>query len=133
MFLGHFALGFAAKRAAPQLSLGTTFAAVQLLDLAWPVFVLTGAESVRADPGNTRMTGIDFQHYPYSHSLLFALLWGAAFAGILLLRRRPRPAALLAGALVVSHWVLDWVAHRPDLPLRPGSPTKVGLGLWNSP
>jgi hypothetical protein len=132
MFLGHFALGFAAKRAAPQLSLGTTLAAAQLLDLAWPVFVLAGAETVAADPGNTRVTGLDFQSYPWSHSLLFAALWGAAFAAVLLLRRRPLSAALLAGALVLSHWVLDLVSHRPDLPLSPWSPARFGLGLWNS-
>ena len=132
MFLGHFALGLAAKRVAPQLSLGTTFAAVQLLDLLWPMFVLAGVEQVAADPGNTRVTGLDFQSYPYSHSLLMSVVWGAVFAALLLVRKRSPSAALLAAGLVVSHWVLDWVSHRPDLPLHPGPSPEVGLGLWNS-
>jgi hypothetical protein len=132
MFLGHFGLALAAKRVEPRLSLGTTFAACQLLDLIWPFLVVVGVERVAADPGNTRVTGMAFEHYPWSHSLLMAIVWGAGFAGLLLARRRPMRAALVAGALVVSHWLLDWITHRPDLPLLPGSPTGVGLGLWNS-
>jgi membrane-bound metal-dependent hydrolase YbcI (DUF457 family) len=132
MFIGHFALGFAAKRIEPRLSLATTFAAVQLLDLVWPVLVLAGVERVAADPGNTQFTGLAFQSYPFSHSLLMAIVWAAAFAGLLLLRRRPLRAAALVAVLVVSHWVLDWLTHRPDLQLVPWSPARYGLGLWNS-
>jgi hypothetical protein len=132
MFLGHFALGLAAKRVDPRLSLGTTFAAVQFLDLLWPVFVLAGVEQVAAEPGNTRVTGLAFLHYPWSHSLVMAVAWAVLFAGLLLVRRRPLRAALLAGGLVVSHFLLDWISHRPDLPIVPGSSTLVGLGLWNS-
>jgi hypothetical protein len=132
MFLGHFGLAFAAKRVEPRLSLGTTFAACQFLDLIWPFLVLAGVERVAADPGATRVTGLAFEHYPWSHSLVMAIVWGAGFAGLLLARRRPMRAALVAAALVVSHWLLDWISHRPDLQLVPGSPAVVGLGLWNS-
>jgi membrane-bound metal-dependent hydrolase YbcI (DUF457 family) len=133
MFLGHFALGFAAKRAAPDLSLGTTFAAAQLLDLLWPMFLLTGLERVRVDPGNTAVTPLDFQSYPWSHSLVMSVGWGVLFAGLLAIRRHLtiRLAALVIG-LVVSHWVLDWITHRADMPLSPWSDVKVGLGMWRS-
>jgi membrane-bound metal-dependent hydrolase YbcI (DUF457 family) len=133
MFLGHFALGFAAKRAAPDLSLGTTFAAAQLLDLVWPVLLLAGVERVRVDPGNTAVTPLDFERYPWSHSLLMALVWGVVFALAVAVRRHvpPRLAGLLI-ALVVSHWALDWVTHRADLPLVPWGGDKVGMGLWRS-
>jgi len=130
MFIGHFALGLAAKRAAPRLSLAPLFAATLLADILWPVFLLAGLEHVRIDPGNTRMTPLDFISYPYSHSLTWLIVWGLAF-GWLLRRRDPR-AVLVIWALVVSHWVLDFVTHRPDMPIYPGG-AKYGLGLWNWP
>ena len=132
MFIGHLALGFAAKRAAPQVSLGTLFVAVQLVDMIWPIFVLLGLEHVRIDPGNTRLTPLDFYDYPWTHSLLAAVVWGTLFAGVWYLRKRQLPTALLLAGLVASHWVLDWITHRPDLPLYPGGGPKVGLGLWKS-
>ena len=130
MFIGHFALGFAAKRAAPRASLAVLFGAAQLADLLWPVLLTFGVEQVRIDPGNTAFTPLDFVSYPYSHSLLTLGVWGALFAWLFRAPERPRRALLLA-ALVVSHWVLDFVTHRPDMPLYPGGP-KVGLGLWES-
>jgi membrane-bound metal-dependent hydrolase YbcI (DUF457 family) len=132
MFIGHLALGFAAKRAAPTISLGTLTLAAQLVDVLWPIFLLLGIEHVRIDPGNTAMTPLDFYDYPWTHSLLAGVVWGALFAGVWYARQRdPRGAMLLAG-LVVSHWVLDWISHAPDLPLYPGGGPKLGLGLWNS-
>lgn len=38
-----------------------------------------------------------------------------------------------AGSLCGSHWVLDLIVHRPDLPLFPDDSDKVGFGLWNYP
>jgi len=131
MFIGHFAVGFAAKRLAPRTSLGTLFAAAQLLDLVWPVLVLLGVEKVRVDPGNTAFTPLDFVSYPWTHSLLMALLWATAFALAYRVRTRSARGAWVVGTLVLSHWVLDFVSHRADLPLAPGT-AKVGLGLWNS-
>jgi membrane-bound metal-dependent hydrolase YbcI (DUF457 family) len=132
MFIGHFALGFAAKRVAPRVSLPVLFGAAQLADLLWPVLVALGVEQVRIDPGNTAFTPLDFVRYPYSHSLVLLAIWGA-LAGLAYRRARGASGrvALLLFALVVSHWVLDYVTHRPDMPLYPGGP-KVGLGLWNS-
>ena len=132
MFIGHFAVGFALKRAAPRTSLGVFVAAAQFLDLLWPIFLLLGWEHVSIAPGNTAMTPLAFDSYPLSHSLLMAIAWGVLFALAYRLRTRRTTAALLLGLAVVSHWVLDWVTHRPDLPLVPWSQLKVGLGLWNS-
>lgn len=132
MFLGHYAAAMAAKEAAPRASLGTFILAAQFLDLIWPPLLLLGLEHVRVDPGNTAFTPLDFASYPISHSLLAVVGWGALIAGIYwMARRRPR-AALVVGALVVSHWFLDAVVHRPDLPLIPGGDAVAGLGLWNS-
>jgi membrane-bound metal-dependent hydrolase YbcI (DUF457 family) len=100
------------------------------VDLLWPALVAVGVEQVRIDPGNTAFTPLDFVSYPYSHSLLTLALWGALFAWAFRASARPR-SALLFAALVVSHWVLDFVTHRPDMPLYPGGP-KVGLDLWAS-
>lgn len=131
MFLGHFAVGFAAKRAAPYTSLGTLFAAAQLPDLVWPALVAMGVEEVRIAPGITAFTPLDFVSYPWSHSLLLVAGWAVLFGGLYWFLTRNSRAAVLLGILVASHWVLDVVAHRPDLPLVPhGAP--VGLGLWNS-
>ena len=132
MFLGHYAVALGAKRAAPSASLGTLIAASAFLDLLWPVLVLTGVERVAITPGTTAFSPMDFQQYPISHSLLMAVLWGLAFGGLYFLVRRGWPAAAVVGLLVVSHWVLDAVVHRPDLPLAPGAAARVGLGLWNS-
>jgi hypothetical protein len=131
MFIGHFALGFASKRAAPALSLGTAFLSCQLLDLLWPDFLLLGVEKVNIDPGNTAFTPLDFETYPYTHSLVAAAGWAVVLGLGLALFRGARQAAT-AAALVVSHWLLDYITHRPDLPITIGGPERYGLGLWNS-
>lgn len=131
MFIGHFAAGFAAKRLAPEANLGLLFVACQLLDLIWPVLVLAGVERVAVDHAATAVTPLDFQHYPFSHSLVMTALYAAVFglaAGALL---RSRRAALVVAALTLSHWFLDFATHRPDMPLT-FSETRLGLGLWNS-
>lgn len=133
MFIGHFAVAFAAKRVVPAVSLGTLFAAAQLADLVWPTLVLLGIEKVEIAPGITAATPLDFVSYPYSHSLLALLVWGALFAGIHWAVRRGRLApALVIAAVVVSHWLLDVLSHRPDMPLAFGVGPLLGLGLWNS-
>ena len=131
MFIGHNAVGFASKSLAPRTSLGLLMAAPMLLDLLWPVFLLLDIEHVRFDAGATAFTKLDFYNYPWSHSLLMAVVWGLLFGGAYWLKTRYRRGAIVLFAGVVSHWVLDFVTHRPDLPLYPGGP-KVGLGLWNS-
>lgn len=131
MFIGHFAAGLAAKRAAPGGSLTAYCAAAQLPDLLWPVFLLAGVERVSIAPGDTAFTPLRFDSYPFSHSLALDLVWAVALAACVWWRVRSRGPALLAGALVLSHWLLDFASHRPDMPLWPGGPL-LGLGLWNS-
>ena len=131
MFLGHYGLAFAAKRASPETSLGTLTFAAQWLDELWPILLLLGVEHVKIAPGLMAASGLDFVSYPISHSLLAAVGWSVVIGvGYFLVRRQPR-GAWVVGALVVSHWVLDLLVHGPDLPLYPGGP-RVGLGAWNS-
>ena len=132
MFLGHFAVGFAAKRAAPESSLGPLLAAPLLPDLLWPIFLSIGWERVRIDPGNTAFTPLAFVSYPISHSLLATLGWAVGFALAYFALTRYLTGAVVIALGVVSHWILDAVSHRPDMPLYPGGETLVGLGLWNS-
>jgi hypothetical protein len=130
MFLAHFGLGFAAKRVAPRLSLAVLFLAAQFADVLWPVLLLAGIEQVRIDPGNTSVTPLDFISYPWSHSLLTLAIFGVALGVICRLFVRARGVVVVIAALVVSHWGLDVIAHRPDVPLYPNGP-KYGLGLWD--
>jgi len=133
MFIGHFGVGFAAKKVAIKPSLGTLFLAAQFVDLIWPLLLLLGFERVRVDPGNTVVTPLDFIQYPISHSLLAVLIWGLIIGGIYYFVRRDRSGAVWLGLLMLSHWILDFITHRPDLALWPsGDAVYVGLGLWNS-
>jgi hypothetical protein len=131
MFLGHFGLAFATKKAAPKTSLGTLVFAAQFADLLWPILLLLGIERVRIVPGILAASPFDFTSYPISHSLVAQLGWGALLGLIYFAIRRDGIAALLVGGLVPTHWVLDFIAHRPDMPIYPGGP-KYGLGMWNS-
>ena len=131
MFIGHFAVGFAAKRVAPHVSLGTLLLATSFVDLVWPVLLIAGLEHVRIDPGNTAFTPLDFYDYPITHSVPGGLLWAALLGAGWYGRHRIGRDALVIGALVMTHWLLDAVSHRPDMPVLPHGPY-VGLGLWNS-
>jgi hypothetical protein len=133
MFIGHFALGLASKRVAPHVSLGALFLACQFADLLWPTLVLAGLESFSIRPGITAVTPLDFEYYPYSHSLLALIVWGALLG--LVYRKLSGSswrAASVLFLLALSHWALDVIAHRPDMPLAPGSGPRLGLGLWDS-
>lgn len=131
MFIGHFALGLAAKRAVPRMPLAMLFVAAQLADLLWPILVALGVEQVRIDPGNTAFTPLDFVSYPYSHSLVLLVAWGLVLGAMYRGVGSGRRGRVILALLVVSHWILDFVSHRPDMPLYPSGP-KIGLGLWNS-
>ena len=132
MFIGHFGVGFGAKSFAPKISLGTLFIAAQFLDLLWPTLLLLGIERVQIHPGATRVTPLIFEHYPISHSLAAVLGWSVLVGAIYFYMRRNRFTAIVIGCLVISHWILDVIVHRPDLPLFPGSDTVVGLNAWSS-
>jgi hypothetical protein len=131
MFIGHFAVGFASKRFAPRTNLALLISAAVFLDILWPIFVLLGWEQMRIDPGNTRFTPLDFVDYPWSHSLLMSLVWATLFALAYYFTTRYRRGAFLIWVGVISHWILDWISHGPDMPIYPGGP-RSGLALWNS-
>lgn len=132
VFIGHFGIGLAAKVLAPRVSLGTLFLAAQFIDLLWPTLLLLGVEQVRIDPHADGITPLVFEHYPLSHSLAAVAGWALLVGlGYLLIRREQRGACVL-GLLVIGHWLLDVIVHRPDLPLYPGSAVRVGLNAWSS-
>jgi membrane-bound metal-dependent hydrolase YbcI (DUF457 family) len=132
MFIGHFGVGFAAKAVAPRMSLGTALFAAQFPDLLWPALLMMGIEHVHIDPGATAVVPLAFDHYPISHSLLAAAGWSALLGGAYAAMTRDRRAALAVTLLVLSHWFLDFLVHRPDLPMLPWSDAKFGLEAWSS-
>jgi hypothetical protein len=131
MFIGHLAVGLAAKKASPKLNLGLLFIACQLLDLIWPVLVLTGVEQVSVDHSATAVTPFNFSYYPYSHSLLMTIIYSLVLGVVITKVSKSTRAGIVFGIVVSSHWFLDLLTHRPDLPLY-FDELKVGLGLWNS-
>lgn len=134
MFVGHYGPSFAIKSIQPHIPLWLLFIAVQLLDVGWSVLVFLGVEKVRIVPGITASNPLDLYYMPYTHSLVAAFAW--VVAGIILCRLllgvRDWSAGLWIGVAVFSHWVLDFLVHRRDLPLYDDA-AKVGLGIWNYP
>ena len=135
MFLGHYGVAFALKRAEPKISLGTLFVAAQLTDLLWGAFLLLGWEHARILPDDNPLLTLQFYDYPISHSLVAALGWGIAGAALYYSWptrdvTRHWQASAIVGAAVASHWLLDLVVHVPDLPLVGNDSPKLGLGLW---
>lgn len=131
MFVGHY--GPAAAAAGPKLPLWRSFLAVQFLDILWAPLVLAGVEHVRIVPNFTESNHFDLYDMPYSHSLPMAVVWSVAAAAVYrgVARRGGWAMAGIIGALVFSHWILDFIAHRPDLLLWFGG-EKVGLSLWDN-
>ena len=133
MFVGHYAVGLAAKKFAPRTSLGVLIAAPILLDLLWPIFLLIRWEQVSIVPNSNPFLRLEFDSYPISHGLVAVIGWATLFAAIYFGIARYLAGAITIWIGVVSHWVLDYVVHRPDLPLYVGSSRLLGLGLWNHP
>ena len=131
MFIGHFAVAFAAKKVSPKTSLGTLILAAEWVDFIFPVLILAGLEHAGIKAGDNAFLRLDLTDYPISHSLVAALVWSLILGGLVLWRSKDRRAALVVAAAVFSHWVLDFISHTPDVPLWPGGPL-VGLGLWRS-
>lgn len=131
MFIGHFGVAFGLKRMAPRAPLAALVAAAVWADMLWTVFLLLGWEHVRMEAGATRWVPLDLYDYPLSHSLLMLSVWAVVLALAYRAWRSDTVGALAVGIAVLSHWVLDWLTHRPDMPLYPGGP-RFGLGLWNS-
>ncbi|HET9306707.1 MAG TPA: hypothetical protein VFO46_11825 [Candidatus Sulfotelmatobacter sp.] len=133
MFVGHFAIGFGAKRWAPKTSVGTLMIAALFADLLVFAFVALGIEHISIRPGITRVNALNLYDFAWSHSLVMDVVWGAFIAAAYFLTRCYGRGAWVLFAAVLSHWVLDWASHRPDMPLAPGFHRYYGLGLYNSP
>ncbi|MBX7047457.1 MAG: metal-dependent hydrolase [Ignavibacteria bacterium] len=132
MFIGHFGVGLAAKKADTRVSLGTYFIAAQFIDLLWPILLMLGIEKVEIAEGISKAVPLNFVSYPVSHSLIMVLVWGVLFGLVYKFIKKDTKGAIILALCVVSHWVLDLIVHIPDLPLYPGNSPKVGFGLWNS-
>jgi hypothetical protein len=133
MFAGHIGAALALKKASPGVRLGWLFLAALLPDFLLGLFVLAGWESVRV-PGDFRERHYLTFDFPYSHGLLATAGWAGVAAWTWRLTRRggtanARGSRVVFGA-VLSHWLLDWLAHVPDLPLAGRDSALVGLGLW---
>jgi hypothetical protein len=132
MFVGHFGVAFAAKRATPHTNLALLVLAAEFIDVIWPIFVLLGIERVHIEPDLTPVTPLNFTYYPWTHSVLMSVAWGLVLGAVYYSIKRDKQAAIVLALVVVSHWFLDFVSHIPDLPLIPSAGAKYGLGLWHS-
>ena len=136
MFAGHVGAGLAIGHMERRVNVGLFVAAALFLDMILWLFVLLGWESV-AIPSNFASTHqVEFL-FPYSHSLASSVVWSVlAAAGAWVVCAHLGPArvrvALLIAAAVFSHWLLDLLVHRPEMPLAGAASPVVGLGLWNS-
>jgi hypothetical protein len=132
VFVGHFAVGLASKSVAPKVSLGILILAATFSDVLWILFFPLGIEQVVIQPGIMAANSLNLVYIPFSHSLLMDAVWGGLFAAVYFPLRHDSRGAWILCAAVLSHWVLDWATHRPDMPLAPGIDLRFGLGLWNS-
>ena len=132
MLVGHIAAAMVGKRVEPKLSFGTLVLAALLADVLWCVFMLAGIEHVQIRSGLGAANYIEVFEVPFSHSLLMDAIWAALFAGIYFWRRRYIRGAVVLFAMVLGHWLLDFVAHKDAMPIAPGLRSHVGLGLWSS-
>lgn len=131
MFIGHFGLSFAAKKAAPKVSLPTLFIATQFVDILWPFMLIFNIEKVVIVPGYTQVNAYEFLYFPYTHSLLMGIIWGIVIASIYFLIKKDIRSSVVIGLCVLSHWFFDLIVHTTDLPITPFGDYKVGFGLWN--
>lgn len=132
MFIGHFALGLAGKKLAPRTSLGTLMLSTAFVDVLWPCFLFLGWEHARIVPGITAAVPLDLYDYPYSHSLVAGVIWGVLFGACYFAATRYGRGAWILALGVLSHWLLDFASHRPDMPLWLSGGPHWGLGLWYS-
>jgi hypothetical protein len=132
MGIGHIAVGLASKRWAPRASLGWLVAAPVFVDILWSFFIFFGIERARIVPGITKSMPLDLEYVGISHSLVTVLGWAVLFALVYNAGHRDVRASIVLALGVFSHFVLDFISHRPDMPILPSGP-RVGLGLWNYP
>ena len=133
MITGHFGLAAGAKSTEPSAPLWSLMLATMWLDVVFTPLYLAGVETLDTPPGGGYGTSVI--HADYTHSLLGAVILSAVFGGLGAWRWGRRVGVVL-GAVAFSHWVLDLVMHRADLPLLPGNLGDLpllGFGLWRVP
>ena len=130
MFIGHYAVGILGKKFAPRASLGALIAAPILLDLLWPSFLVLGWEHVSIVTNSNPFLRLQFDSYPISHGLVAVIGWATLYASVYFGLTRYVTGAIVIWLGVISHWLMDWIVHRPDLQLYAGS-RMFGLSLWN--
>ena len=132
MFVGHIGVALGAKGVAPKIPLPVLILAAEFLDVLWPIFLMAGIEHARIEPGFTAVSPLNLYYFPFSHSLAAALAWAAGFGLVYFFIRRDARGRWVLAALVLSHWPLDALVHRPDLLLYPGGTERYGYALWDS-
>jgi hypothetical protein len=132
MFIGHIGLGLAAKRVVPKVSLGVLLLSCEALDILCGTFVLLGIEKMKPHPGDMAMSSLEFISFPWSHGLAASLVWALIGYAVSMRLFRNWRTSLVISSLIFSHWILDFISHRPDLPILGDGSLKLGLGLWNS-
>jgi hypothetical protein len=130
MFIGHYGPAFGAKAAVRAIPLWVFFVAVQFMDVVWSVLVLNGIEKVKIEPGYTQASPLNLYYMPYTHGLLGSLALSLVFGVVVSLFFKAKRGLifLISAGAVFSHWVLDFIVHKPDLWIY--DDMKVGLGLW---
>jgi membrane-bound metal-dependent hydrolase YbcI (DUF457 family) len=131
MGVGHLAASFAVRGRFPRVPLFHLLLAGAFVDVLWGLTILSGLERAHVGTETGSSIPIVLDSVPYTHSLIAGLGWSAMVAAVWWLVRREGSAALVLGALVASHWVLDFVSHVPEMPVLASGPL-VGLGLWRS-
>jgi len=135
MIAGHFGFAAAVKSRERQVPLWSLMLATVWLDIVFTPLFLAHIETITAAPGTTRGYGSAIIHADYTHALLGTIVLAATFGLVAGWRWSSRTGIVLA-LVVFSHWVLDLIVHRPDLPLLPGNAgnfPRFGLGLWRHP
>jgi len=133
---GHFGLAAAVKAKEPQVPLWSLMLATAWLDVLFVPLYIAGIERIEPAPG-TGGTGYGegVIYADYTHSLVGALALGLLF-GLIAAVPWGRRTGVVLGAVVFSHWVLDLLVHRGDMPILPGNLgdlPRLGFGLWQIP
>lgn len=133
MFIGHFTIAYIATYLFPSVPLWIALVGVSFPDLLWPILMILGVEKATVNKKSPLQKDIDFKSYPYSHSLVLTTIIAFAVSIPISFLLNNKIILLVFPILSASHWLLDIIVHRKDLPLLGFSKKdiKVGFGLWN--
>jgi membrane-bound metal-dependent hydrolase YbcI (DUF457 family) len=132
MFIGHYAVSFAAKRLAPEISMGILVFAANFPDIIWSIAIILGIENAHIASDSSVFTPVGLNYYAISHSFVVSIVLSVLFANLYWWKKKDVTGALVIGGAGFSHWLLDFVTAPSTLPLFPGSSMNLGLGLLSS-